>query len=73
LGLTPYPAATRRKGEQALGVIERSDGSIDLLITDLILPGMEGAELEPFTPEALVTQIAEVMRQRGVSLPAGHQ
>jgi CheY-like chemotaxis protein len=89
-------------GHQALGVIERSEGSIDLLVTDVILPGMDGAELarratelhpqlgvlfvsgytddevvrrglldagrpflqKPFTPEALVTQIAEVLKQR---------
>jgi DNA-binding response OmpR family regulator len=97
-------------GHQALGVIERSEGAIDLLITDVILPGMDGAELarratelqpqlsvlfisgytdeeivrrgllevgrpflqKPFTPEALVNQIAEVMRQRSPSQPAGH-
>jgi two-component system, cell cycle sensor histidine kinase and response regulator CckA len=98
-------------GHQALGVIERSEGSIDLLLTDVILPGMDGAELarratelqprlgvlfvsgytdeeivrrglldagrpflqKPFTPEALVAQLTEVLRERGVSLAAGHE
>jgi two-component system, cell cycle sensor histidine kinase and response regulator CckA len=96
-------------GHQALGVIERSEGSIDLLVTDVILPGMDGAELarratelqpqlgvlfvsgytddevvrrglldagrpflqKPFTPEALVSQIAELLKQRAEGLPAG--
>jgi two-component system, cell cycle sensor histidine kinase and response regulator CckA len=90
-------------GHQALGVIERSEGSIDLLVTDVILPGMDGAELarramelhpqlgvlfvsgytddeivrrglldagrpflqKPFTPEALVSRITEVLEERG--------
>jgi PAS domain S-box-containing protein len=97
-------------GHQALGVIERSEGSIDLLVTDVILPGMDGAELarratelqpqlgvlfvsgytdeeivrrglldagrpflqKPFTPEALVSQIAELLKQRAVALATGH-
>jgi PAS domain S-box-containing protein len=98
-------------GDQALGLIERSHGAIDLLITDIILPGMDGAELarratdlqphlgvlfvsgytdddivrrglleagrpflqKPFTPEALVTQLTDIMRQQGVSLSAGRE
>jgi len=32
-------------GHQALGVLERKDTPIDLLITDVILPGMDGPEL----------------------------
>jgi two-component system cell cycle sensor histidine kinase/response regulator CckA len=94
-------------GHQALGVIERSEGSIDLLVTDVILPGMDGAELarratelhpqlavlfvsgytdeeivrrglldagrpflqKPFTPEALVSRITEVLEERGAHPP----
>ena len=40
-----YGVVEASGGHQALGVIERSDGAIDLLITDVILPGMDGAEL----------------------------
>jgi PAS domain S-box-containing protein len=30
---------------EALGVLERADGRIDLLVTDVVLPGMDGPEL----------------------------
>ena len=30
---------------EALGVLKRGDGRIDLLVTDVVLPGMDGPEL----------------------------
>jgi two-component system, cell cycle sensor histidine kinase and response regulator CckA len=32
-------------GHQALGILEREGGRVDILITDVILPGMDGPEL----------------------------
>jgi two-component system, cell cycle sensor histidine kinase and response regulator CckA len=40
-----YGVVEASGGHQALGVLEREDGHIDLLITDVILHGMEGPEL----------------------------
>jgi PAS domain S-box-containing protein len=40
-----YGVVEASGSHQALGVAERDDGSIDLLITDVILPGMDGPEL----------------------------
>jgi two-component system cell cycle sensor histidine kinase/response regulator CckA len=40
-----YGVVEAAGGHQALGVLEREDGRIDLLITDVILQGMDGPEL----------------------------
>jgi nitrogen-specific signal transduction histidine kinase/CheY-like chemotaxis protein len=40
-----YGVVEASSGHQGLGIIERSDGGIDLLITDVLLPGMDGPEL----------------------------
>lgn len=40
-----YGVVEASGGHQALGVLERDDGRIDLLVTDVILPGMDGPEL----------------------------
>jgi two-component system cell cycle sensor histidine kinase/response regulator CckA len=36
---------TAADGEQALAVCERHDGPIDLLITDVVMPGIGGPDL----------------------------
>jgi PAS domain S-box-containing protein len=40
-----YGVVEASGGHQALGVLERDDGRIDLLVTDVVLPGMDGPEL----------------------------
>jgi CheY-like chemotaxis protein len=40
-----YGVVEASGGHQALAVLERGDGRIDLLVTDVILPGMDGPEL----------------------------
>jgi PAS domain S-box-containing protein len=40
-----YGVVEASGGHMALGVLERGDSRIDLLITDVILPGMDGPEL----------------------------
>ena len=102
-----YAVVEAGGGHDALAALERGDGRIDLLVTDVILPGMDGpalarraAELspdlpvlfmsgytdheiirrglleegqpflqKPFTPEALATKVAELLRPGQV--PAG--
>jgi CheY-like chemotaxis protein len=96
-----YGVVEASGGHQALEVLERSDGPINLLITDVILAGMDGPELarraaelapelpvlfisgytddeivrrgllqegqpflqKPFTPEALASQVTELLKR----------
>jgi two-component system cell cycle sensor histidine kinase/response regulator CckA len=106
-----YAVVEASGGHPALGVLKRNAGRIDLLITDVILPGMDGptlarraAELrpglpvlfisgytdheivqrgmlqeeqpflqKPFTPEALATQVGELLKEKkDASAPPRH-
>ena len=40
-----YAVLPASSGRDALGVLEKHDGGIDLLITDVVMPGMDGREL----------------------------
>ncbi len=40
-----YGVIEASDGREALGLLERSDGRIRLLVTDVVMPGMDGREL----------------------------
>jgi DNA-binding NtrC family response regulator len=40
-----YTVLSAKSGEEALVMADRHNGSIDLLLTDVIMPGMNGREL----------------------------
>jgi len=40
-----YKTLVAEHGEAAIGILERKDQRIDLLLTDLVMPGMNGVEL----------------------------
>jgi CheY-like chemotaxis protein len=40
-----YPVLTAESGEAALSLPERHDGPIDLVLTDVVMPGMSGREM----------------------------
>lgn len=40
-----YHVLSAERGEDALSMVERHDGTIDLLLTDIMMPGMNGIEV----------------------------
>ncbi len=40
-----YQVLTAMTGEEALKIIEAEDGSIDLMLSDIVMPGISGREL----------------------------
>ncbi|HET7273977.1 MAG TPA: response regulator [Longimicrobiaceae bacterium] len=40
-----YKVLSAMTGEKALEIIEAEDGSIDLMLSDIVMPGMSGREL----------------------------
>jgi two-component system cell cycle sensor histidine kinase/response regulator CckA len=40
-----YAVMEARDGEEALGLVQKHEGAINLLVTDMIMPGMTGREL----------------------------
>lgn len=69
-----YTVLEARDGHEALHLAERCDGRIDLLLTDVVMPGMSGPELarqlERVQPELRVLYISgyadDAIVQRGV-------
>ena len=72
-----YEVLAASNGHEALGIVERYDGSIDVLVTDLVMPEMGGRELARRVTSArpsirvLYTSgyTAEAMNQQAVLLP----
>ncbi len=50
-----YAVSAARNGEQALAALEASTAPIDLLITDVIMPGLSGVDLARRVREKIVT------------------
>jgi YesN/AraC family two-component response regulator len=40
-----YEVLQARSGQEALAMMDQHDGTIDLLLTDVVMPGMNGREL----------------------------
>jgi CheY-like chemotaxis protein len=97
-----YKVMEASSGDEALRLVEQSDGALDLIITDVIIPGIDGTELarrasvlrpglpilfmsgytdddivrrglldreqnflqKPFTPDALIRRVAELLRDK---------
>jgi signal transduction histidine kinase/ActR/RegA family two-component response regulator len=74
---TGYQVLTASNGRQALGILEQHTGSIDVLVTDLVMPEMGGRELADHvltarpTVRVLYTSgyTAEAMNQQAVLDP----
>ena len=45
LGDCGYKVLTADNGEKALALLSRDDTEVDLVVTDLVMPGMSGREL----------------------------
>jgi two-component system, cell cycle sensor histidine kinase and response regulator CckA len=97
-----YQVMEASDGHEALRLVEQADGALDLIITDVIIPGIDGTELarraslvrpglpilfmsgytdddivrrglldgdqdflqKPFTPDALIRRVAELLRDK---------
>ena len=66
-----YTVLDARNGAAALAICDRHAGSIDLLVTDLVMPGMNGIELarkvcdsRPGTPVLFMSGYAEDAKER---------
>ena len=70
-----YCALDAARGEDAIQLAERYRGKIDLLLTDLVLPGMKGAEVvERFLalrPDAAVLRMSGYPERFGAHLSEG--
>ena len=73
-----YEVLEAARGDVALGLLEERRGRVDLVLTDVVMPGVDGPELAAAVsrsyPEVRVLYMSgyagEAMRHRGV-LPAG--
>ncbi len=78
LQLSGYQVLESAGGREAFGVIERAEGKVDLVVTDLVMPGMSGVEfaqlLEARYPDVRVLYASGyVERQAAVPLRPGYR
>ncbi|MGE5285475.1 MAG: ATP-binding protein [Actinomycetota bacterium] len=73
-----YTVLDARNGADALAICDRHEGCIDLLVTDMVMPGMSGIELarkvcgsRPGTPVLFMSGYAEDAKERLGDLGAG--
>jgi len=73
-----YSVLDARNGADALAICDRHEGCIDLLVTDLVMPGMNGIELarrvcdsRPGIPVLFMSGYAEDAREQIGDLDEG--
>jgi len=73
-----YTVLDAQNGAAALAICDRHEGGIDLLVTDLVMPGMNGIELarrvcdsRPGIPVLFMSGYAEDARERLGDLDVG--
>ena len=64
LQMSGYTVLSASSGAQALGLLERHDGPVDLIITDMVMPGMTGRDL--------VTRLMEIRPRTRVLYTSGY-
>jgi CheY-like chemotaxis protein len=75
-----YTVLEARRGEPALEIVRAHAGVIDLLLTDVVMPGMNGRELadliKTIRPETRVLYMSgysdDAMLRRGVETASAH-
>jgi CheY-like chemotaxis protein len=66
-----YRVLTAGSGQKALALLSREDTKVDLLVTDLVMPGMSGRELIERTRE--LAPAAKILCMSGYVMPTDRQ
>ena len=63
-----YKVLTASSGEKALAILARDDVKVDLVVTDLVMPGMSGRELVERIRQ--LAPAARILCMSGYAMPA---